>query len=542
MKRGISALLTVTILSAVALSVFTTAYMLSQRRATTSITGLDKLTDYVHHHEVTKLAMVVAGDIVSLKNLGSKPVELEYLVLLVDDTVVVRSLSDTDACRLMDVDEMCIASKSRGNVIAAITRSGVLVFPERVELQTSPGEATLVIPITFSFRNLDEMGEELDIDPELIAKPYPGGGGKRGIGGRTVLMLPRGREDEYLNELVSTDCPGVKEARVRFGVLVVGYDPSWVKENASGIRTTPRYSIMFAGPPMPGEKICTSRETIPLTQQGFRVKVSNFTGTIRVFDSGGRLLACSSSTPGECGNTRSAIGVWYYGLNLGWRVYIHGRAGYLGYYQRSPAGQGQEASYEPYIFLGDIDGNGLVDIVFITEDAYYGDRSALNEQRDDLVDYSTEPLRLALLRVGYELGYPDGWIDGSRYAGIVLYMNLVFHDNSHPDETQLEDIDRTDWVLRILLVDQHGNELVIREYRYQEICNYHKTVVWDLLRDNYFAKISQSVYIPIPGPGKYRVVVAIQDPYNFERIGSGWRNDAEVTVGIEIIGVVPLLR
>ncbi|MCX8185485.1 MAG: hypothetical protein N3E43_07020, partial [Sulfolobales archaeon] len=75
-------------------------------------------------------------------------------------------------------------------------------------------------------------------------------------------------------------------------------------------------------------------------------------------------------------------------------------------------------------------------------------------------------------------------------------------------------------------------------YRYQEICNYHKTLIERPGEDNYFTKLSQSIYIPIPPRGRYRVVIAIQDPYS----SLGNQNDADITIGIEIIGVLPLSR
>jgi hypothetical protein len=144
---------------------------------------------------------------------------------------------------------------------------------------------------------------------------------------------------------------------------------------------------------------------------------------------------------------------------------------------------------------------------------------------------------LRLLQIGEALGNKDGSIDGSEYSGVLLFINILFHDNSYPDVNQLEDIDRTDWVLRVVLLDDKGNEYIVREYRYQEICNYHKTYVTDFGRDNYFVKLSQTVYVPIPGAGRYWIAVALQDPYQ-----SGNKNDADFTVGVEFIGAIPFYR
>ncbi len=548
MRRGISTLLTATIVAAVALSVFTTLFTISYRRTSTSVSSLWGLIDYTDLHEATKLAVIVRGDMATLKNIGRSPVELEYIVFNTSNGVEILRLDLNDRCRILKINEACEVSLGRGTLIAAITKSGVIVFPERIGIEVETSEAALIIPITFSFRNLGDIAKEFEIDPELIAKPYPNQRDKRGVNGSVSLILPEGREEgEYYDKevsTISTKCQGGgKDDKIPFGVLIVGYDPSWVMESR-GVNpgAPPRYTILIAGPKSKGqEKLCIGKSDVPLTQRGFRVKIANFTGTIKIYDSEGRVVACSSSNPSECVGYRSAIGTWYY-ENSGWKLFMDGVASYIAYYQRAPSGQGQEMSYEPFLFLGDLDGNGLVDILLVTEDAYYGDSSKYNDSDDKginfLLDYSTEPLKLKLLRVGYVLGSSDGSIDGGRYSAVILYLNLLFHDNSYPDEQQLEDIDRTDWVLRILLVDEEGNEYIIREYRYQEICNYHKTVVTDVGRDNYFTKLSQSIYIPIPASGKYWVVIALQDPYYYQ----GTKNDADITIGIEIIGALPLLR
>jgi len=42
----------------------------------------------------------------------------------------------------------------------------------------------------------------------------------------------------------------------------------------------------------------------------------------------------------------------------------------------------------------------------------------------------------------------------------------------------------------------------------------------------------------MPGPGKYWIAVAFQDPYRSD----GNTNDADVTAGVEIIAAVPFSR
>jgi len=547
-SRGISTLLASFAIATAALVVLSYLAIQVTVLSLQSSEAIGSVVRYVQAHERTSLALRDEGSVVAIENLGPKDVVIDKIVVYEKSSGAVLALDPLSpelSCvsRVLPVGGSITCSAVEYEYVALITAEGAVVYPYVARPKPAyTSEATYIVTVTFSIDNPEYLSTEFGVPPELIAKPYTMVRGVYGVKSNKLLLLPPGREYECYGEPVQTGSGGLA-----FGVLVVGYDPSWVRERQQNpsASTPPRFTIMMAGPSFTGqESIWVCGRNVNLAGNGFRILIGNFTGVVRILR-GGTTVACSASNPADCsGVSIPAVGLWYYGTtdqNLNLRVFLSGTAGYVARFLRMASGNSPtgETSYYPYILVGDIDGNGVVDLVFTTEDAYYGDRARVNDLygNNDLSDWTTEPLTLMLLSVGRRLGSEDGSVDGGRYAGLLLYLNIFFHDNSHPDERQLEDIDRTDWVLRVLLVDESGNTYVIREYRYQEICNYHKTLVTAFGSDNYFVKISQSIYVPLPAGGRYWVAIAFQDPYK-----TGPSNDADITVGIELIGVLPLYR
>lgn len=546
--RGISTLLVSFVISIAILSIFTYIFINMAASMYSGSLYFRNIVRYSQLHEVSQLIVDRTVDKVHIFNLGPSDITVDQIIVI-DQANRIETKRSSELCNSSLIPAYTVAACDPGyEYIAVVTLDGAVIYPQTPIKKVHPlrANATYIIPITFSIKNPEDLRTEFDVDLRLIAKPYTRERANidfRGIKSEKLILLPPGQESEFYNAEVSTERSGLA-----FGVVVVGYDPSWVIEKTANPNsdTPPRFTVLINGPGFTGtEKITINRKTYTLSGNGFRILINNFSGTIRIV-SENRVVACSSSTPNQCsGISLPAIGSWYYGTtdsSLNLKIYINGTAGYLARFMRmasenSPTG---ETSYYPYLFIGDSDGNGINDAIFVTEDAYYGDSSRTNDRygNDDISDYSTAPLVLRLLQVGKSLGSQDGSIDGKIFAGIALYMNIFFHDNSHPDENQLGDIDRTDWVLRVLLIGEDGSEYIIREYRYQEICNYHKTRITDFGRDNYFVKLSQSIYVPIPSSeGRYWVAIAFQDPY-----GTGSTNDADITVGVEFIGAIPFFR
>lgn len=541
--RGVSTAIMSFIISTVVLVIFTFIFLNIASSMYTASAGYRSVVKYSHVQQMHQIVLNKTTDYIYLINVGSSDIIVDQIVIrtYVGGIEVRKPLDICEANTIPALGQ--IKCTSYYDYVAVITVDGVVIYPQvpTIRAHAVRANATYMVPITFSLGEIAELQQGFNASIELIAKPYPRESAQVNYTGILSTNIPI-LQQEFRNISVLTNITGVS-----FGVVIVGYDPSWVLEkiNKPSEDIPPRFSIMILAPRFTtGERIRIGSSEYSLVGNGTRIFISNFTGIVQI-KRDNTTIACSSTTTGIChSGLLPAVGFWYYGstdstLNL--RLYINGTAVYVAYYTRmpttySPSGR---TSYLPYLFIGDVDGNGLNDLVFITEDAYYGSSSVNNDLYSsvNLNDWSTTPLILRLLQVGYSLGSIDGSIDGSRYAGVALYMNIFFHDNSHPDENQLGDNDRTDWVLRVLLIDEYGNEYVVREYRYQEICNYHKTRVVDFRRDNYFAKLSQSLYISFPTAGKYWIALAIQDPY-----GQGPQNDADITIGVEFIGILPFYR
>jgi len=563
MKRAVSSLILGFLISTIMLSILMYIFMDIQRYRAAYTSSYENIAKYISRYSDINIDVTTFGGTVIIRNMGLRDTAIEYLVLEKNNGIQInKTFIALSPGNIISID------LGSWNLVSIVTSDGMVFHPSKQNVETPRTDVVPVTSITFNnIRYTDDLTEEFGVPPNMVSTAYTRD--RRDIYGMTgerLLLLPAGQQQGIWNSStpfsVYTDDSGI-----RFGVAVIGYDPIWVAKNASGIKTPPQFRIMIAGPAFTGQDKIYIDRTNPLTGgRGFRLFINNFTGVIKICRgecSSSNVIACSSSLPGYCGNAaRNATGFWYYGstdsdLNL--RLYINGLATYAAYYMRissDQAGVG-ETSYNPYLFIGDIDGNGLSDIVFVTEDAYYGSYNSIDDYYDnnDLSDWSTVPLRLVLLQVGRSLGSIDGSIDGSQYAGVYLLLNIFFHDNSYPDEQQLQDIYRTDWVLRVVLVGEDGSTYIVREYGYPELCNYHKTRITDFIDDNYFVKISQSIYVSIPPTGRYWIAIEFQDPYSKELVpieyrypGGGRRrvnfsyNDVDVTVGIEFIGAIAFLR
>ncbi|MCS7110958.1 MAG: hypothetical protein N3D82_03470 [Ignisphaera sp.] len=545
MSRGISTLLVSFLLSIAVLSILTYIFINIAASMQSSSLGFRNIIRYSQLHEVVQIVVNRSVDGVHLFNLGPSDAAVDQVIVL-DPVNNVESREGLELCNSSVIPAYrAIACDPGYEYLAIITRDGAVIHIQTPARKAYPlkANATYIVPITFLIKNPEDLQPEFNVSHRLVAKPYTRERANirfAGVKSDKLLLLPPG-QDEFFNATVSTDSSGLP-----FGVAIIGYDPSWIKVKMAnpGSDAPPRFTVMISGPGFSGEKIRIGGREYTLSGNGSRILINNFSGVIQV-RRGGSVIACSSSLPNQCGGiSLPALGSWYYGstdsgINL--RIYLSGSASYVARFMRMSSGNSPtgETSYYPYLFVGDADGNGVNEVIFTTEDAYYGSSSATNDRygNDDLSDYSTQPLVLKLLQIGKSLGSPDGSIDGRNFAGVALYINIFFHDNSHPDEDQLSDNDRTDWVLRILLIGEDGSEYIVREYRYQEICNYHKTRITDFGRDNYFVKLSQSIYVPIPSGDRYWIAIAFQDPY-----ATGTTNDADITVGVEFIGAIPFSR
>ncbi len=558
LRRGISTLLLSTLIIAALLTSITAVYMQSSllRRSMTS--GAYSLMQYSELHDLTRLAILQEeGFGLRVTNIGVLPVELQYFV--VDEghgiKIIEASSLPSDCGRVsLQQGQSCNYLGLTGKVTAIITSAGVVVRPEYVGVRSEIVGATYIslIPLE-SVYTPEDLSKLFDIPNELIDLPLTGGQGRRyaGMRGDKLFLITandlRGNVDVVTGSKDGNKPPTI--APIGFGVMLIGYDPAWVRYPVGA----PQYTIMLTIPknvPQDTYLIVGGGKVSDYGSRDLRIVMRGFRGLIEIYNDS-QLLAC---TGGSC--PRDVLGGWYYGYkssssdpNPTLKVKLSGFASQVLIFKRVASGEGgtQATTYYPYLFIGDLDGNGVNEVVFVTEDAFYGGSSQYDDRnpldtRVSLLDYSEVPLPLTLNLSGIT-GSQDGSIPGSVFSGLLLNINFIFHDNSYPDgEAQLSDNDDTRTVLRISLIqkDDAGNIIsrhVIREFDYQEICNYHKTVIKDFINDNYYTKISQQIYVPVPGTGRYWLLIEIMDPY-----GIGLTNDADFTIGFEIISIIPLSR
>jgi hypothetical protein len=558
LRRGISTLLLSTLIIAALLTSIAAVYMQSSLLRRSMASGAYSLMQYSELHDLTRLAvMQEEGFGLRVTNIGVLPVELQYFV--VDDGYGVKIVdassipSDCGAVTLQQ-GQTCSYLGLVGKVTALITSAGVIVRPEYVGVRSEMVGGTYIslIPLE-SVYTPENLSKLFNIPRELIDLPLTGGQGGRyaGMRGDKLFLITandlRGNVDVVTGSRSGNNPPTV--APIGFGVMLIGYDPAWVRHRVGA----PQYTIMLTIPknvPQDTYLLVGGQKISDYGSRDLRVFIRGFRGLINVYN-GSQLLACSG---GSC--PRGVLGGWYYGYkssstdpNPVLKVELNGFASQVLVFKRVASGEGgvQATTYYPYLFIGDLDGNGVNEVVFVTEDAFYGNSTQYDDRNPldtkvSLLDYSEVPLPLTLNLSGIT-GSPDGSIPGSVFSGLMLNINFIFHDNSYPDgEDQLSDNDDTRTLLRISLIqkDDAGNitsRYVVREFDYQEICNYHKTIINDFINDNYYTKISQQIYVPIPGTGKYWLLIEIMDPY-----GIGTTNDADFTIGFEIISIIPLSR
>ncbi|MEO3993330.1 MAG: hypothetical protein QN229_03345 [Desulfurococcaceae archaeon TW002] len=562
LRKGVSTLLLSTLIIAVLLTSIAAVYMQvsALRRSITS--GAYSLVQYGELHDLTRLAVIQGEDYgLEVTNIGSLPIELQYVVI--DEgygikIVEVSSLPSSCGKTFLKQGQVCSYFGLTGRVIALITSTGIIVRPEYIGVKGEIVSATYMSLISFEgIYTPENLSRLFNIPNELIDLPLTGGQGTRYVGMRGDKLFLITRNDIHSNvEVVTGRKSGnvFNVAPIGFGVMLIGYDPAWLKQPYGA----PQYVIMLTIPknvPQENYLAVGGQKLSDYGSRDIRVIIRGFRGVIRIYNDS-TLIAC---TGGSC--TKNVVGGWYYGYRSSssdpspiLKVELNGLATQVLTFKRIASGEGgtQATTYYPYLFIGDLDGNGVNEIVFVTEDAYYGGITQYNDRnpldpKTTLLDYSEVPLPLTF-NLSNITGSTDGSIPGSRFSGLMIYMNLIFHDNSYPDgDAQLSDNDETKTLLRILLVqkDDAGNivsKYIVREYDYQEICNYHKTIIKDFINDNYFVKIPQSIYVSISGSGKYWLLVEIMDPYSITETRMKKMNDVDFTIGFEIIAILPLSR
>ncbi|MGC8975761.1 MAG: hypothetical protein ACP5KB_06175, partial [Thermoprotei archaeon] len=314
-RRGVSTLLFSTLVIVALLTSIAAVYMqLSALRHSMS-SGAYSLMQYSELHDLTRLAVTQKENSLSVTNIGVLPVELQYVVI--DDGYGVKIVSFSYLnCNCsgssLQQGQTCYCLGLEGRVTALITSAGVVVRPEYVGVRSEKVGATYIslVPLE-SVYTPDDLRKLFNIPSELIDLPLTGGQGGRYAGMRgDKLLLITANDIRGDVEVVTGSKSGnvINVAPIGFGVMLIGYDPEWVRSPYGA----PQYTIMLTIPknvPQNTYLMIDGQKLSDYGSEDLRVIMRGFRGLIEIYNESG-LLAC---TEGAC--SRSVLGGWFYGYN-----------------------------------------------------------------------------------------------------------------------------------------------------------------------------------------------------------------------------------
>jgi hypothetical protein len=544
-RRGLSVLvLGFIVLAGLALALF--SYRALVLRETKDILEASSYySRYIEKSASTQLSIRVSGATTIITNQGSGALSLKYVFYVIGDKLYPLYLSDANSncTHVMAPLQNCVINQALTDIEAIVTSDGVVIKPDKREVIVETAYLVKMSHLPINVSTTDDLSDYFGVPGDQISIPLRGRNISNSVVGNITYVV---EENEIYRNA------NIRGGNAVFGALLIGQSP----------RDSGKYNLLVVMPNnnSPGNKTNITINNNPLlfnttfyTAEVIRLRIDGFSGTISIVNASnpGTIIASNNGTP------RDVVGPWYYGALSGLALNISGTAegvvvirGVNSSVATSIGLNRTYNNYYPYLFVGDIDRNGLIDVVLLTEDASYGnatntdDRNPANQAKK-LVDYSNTPLRL-YLNLSSLTGDPSGYIDGAEYQGIVLYTNMLFHDNVYPDNQTIPipgkqgsyDITEPRDVVRILLVDESGNAYIARTVSISELYLYHKTVISNYTSDSYTWKTQITSYILLPPTGKYKVAIELQDPYLLD----GTRNDADITIGLDLFTILPVKR
>ncbi|NPA97709.1 MAG: hypothetical protein GXO32_08945 [Crenarchaeota archaeon] len=570
MRRGISTILFATIVMSVVVAVGFLLLFESFAMGQGLSRAASKFLSYEVGYSIQRLSLLPVTNGVVVVNCGASVAKLSY---------VVYRCSDREPYLVKIVNQSVEPGKSvsvylgcKPVAVSVVTSSG-RVFRRILNVTVVKNIVGTLQIRTFTLYGISNPQQLTKLfivnNPELLAIPnasqvrllqgvstvFISGHYAPGKAKRPLVTSPN---TWFYNVFLNTVTPELSPGPASFGIVLIGYDPSYLEDLAKGIKTSPRYFIMIIGAgktPVLHVENATVDTYLPYASGTYspgkwgrwRIKIWNFSGTITIYQNG---VPVASTNPDI--SRRSVLGIWYYGYEIGAQLYLVGRASKVMYYFPAHGGGppwSLQTTYDPYLAIADIDGDHIPDVVFIDEDVGYAslygfdDNTTIDGRTVEYLDYTATPLILTL-NLSKVTGLSNGGIPGSKYSLVYLYLTLFFHDDSWPDSLQFEDNDLTLPVFQVILNDSSGNSRVVYSIDYQTIANYHRTLIQNLSSgQKYFTKVSVVVPIPLPDPSKtYWISIEFLDLYNVTIDWPYIENDVDFTIGFETIGVVLIPR
>jgi len=416
-------------------------------------------------------------------NVGSTVVRVEYLKVLAPDfgELVLRA-SQNGICSVSSGPVV-----EPGSTLCVMCSEGYTV----VSLITSSGRVFSVDPSIYVLR---QTAIGVPMEPLLVGV-YSTASLLQFISDPGTLVEGSVQTYTTLTQYLNISNVDVSSS-LRASLVIVGVNP------ASG-----RLNLLIAGKALSGDSITVAGSAINLGAVAgvrYRLKIEDFDGTVMV------------------GGVNAAPGVYPCYVNSGTQclVSLSGVAARLTLYVANTSSPGS-LGLDPYTFVGDLDGNGAAETLLVTQDFGVGDKSTVNDRESDklYLDQTLKPLRLI---------FTQKPVNSSKYATAVLSIKMFYWDSSLDD---IEDNDNR-VVMRVGLYDPDTESFVYSVYlSYYELCRYRGVRPFSV---SYIAK-DFILYVPLEGQGKvYYVAIELYDPF----LAEGGRNDAEVLIGLEYVGIV----
>lgn len=435
-----------------------------------------------------KLILYPIETTLNVKNMGSVTAYISHIVAV--DTSINKVVVDARQNTLCNISpsrivlpgyNIAITCRTGYIPIAVVTESG-RVFSIDPQLYASVVERVSWVPMVtlFGGMNITTTSELLKyLENRLLMMDGA-------IETSTALTLYRNTSGEI-------------RATLNASLIIVG------SSTVSG-----KLNILIIGRGAAGSSITAAGESIDISRIGlnrYRLKIENFTGAITI---GGVQL-------------KPGIHPCYINRTTMCTVRLDGQADRTLLYTNTTPTRRGTIGLNPYIFIGDLNNNGNTEIVFVTQDFSTGSKTSKNDvvSSIELLDVSTEPIRIVFSETG---------IDSSRYSTAILTVRMFFWDNSEDD---ISDNDNR-VIIRVGLYDNTTKSFVYSTYlSYYELCRYRHVKPFSV------SYVTKDFIMYIPNTGRtYYVAIELLDPYYLDVSRNLNRNDADLIVGLEYIGIV----
>ena len=615
-RRGISTVIAGTIIILLIIVGVVPLLMLYLSTAQAVLNTYNLRSTYEELRNLERVEANVSNGVLTIANIGPVPIDITFITLRNSDgicsfivnlyeyiTSVPNSLVSSSNATLNSVqkavrieqggyvklnitgliqrgaEDVCSVTTARGNIIEVSKIVSATIVEKAKAIIVTP----VILDVATLANRADITVSETQIQPAVPPDNTGTGMSRIRSDGYGVTALVRyayiksTKSDTPCIKIIGGSDPTNPSVWVKYNNIYVGYSPEWSRSKQG----PPRYNILITGyvsidfmifnnsiiPQFYNKSTPTYHDYVNdyyvfhLYDIPYRIKIIDY------MPSDGHLkLKYDIDHDGELESNEllideEALGYWwlYSGTECAQGYFeLNGTASeVIVYVDASDMGYDDivEASYDPYLFSADADGNGYPEFLFITEDircsGYIGNNPTYNDVSE----------KVYFKGRGVSAGeiWADDWtarkdqkffinftgytINGKDTLMIQLAVRVYFHDNLAGDTDEVDYTDRT--IFGIYLIDASSGKVVSsREWIYQEL---------DDLEDTFPPNknfVMLTATLVVPENGTYYLAIAFQDPYSDYVIDyqTPWPcsdagyDDGDFTVALEVAGITLFAR